>query len=157
VKNHQKRILIAGVGNKIRRDDGIGLVIIEMLEEQKKITSDKAALLNAGTDSFMLLGAIEQYEKAIIIDAVDMQASPGTVKAFTPTQAKIAIKYDTLSTHGFGLAETICLAEKLGFKTQIEIIGIQPQDISFGEGLTEVVNQSCPQILSLIEENLYDE
>lgn len=153
---YQKRILIGGAGSKIRRDDGVGLVILGMLETQNFFCNNNVALLNVGTDSFTLLEAMKQYDAAIIIDAANMGASPGTVKAFTPAQAKIIIKNDALSTHGLGLAEIICLAEKLEIKTKITIIGVQPQDISIGEGLTEAVSKSCPKVLSLIEEFLHN-
>lgn len=154
-RKEKKIILIAGVGNKLRRDDGIGLVIMELLEQQQKFSNENVTLLNAGTDGFMLLDAMEQYEKIIIIDAVDMQQQSGTLKTFTPKQVKILIKQDALSTHGFGLAEIIRLSEKLDLKTQIEIIGVQPQDTSFGEELTVPVRKAIPEILNLLEQCVY--
>jgi hydrogenase maturation protease len=140
-------ILILGVGNTLRRDDGVGPIIIELLKENKKAGVD---YLDGGIDGLALIDVIRCYKRAIIIDAVDMRTVPGTVKLFTPQEAKIKIKTDALSTHGFGLAEVITLMEELGYKADLQIIGIQPQDISFGEGLTDIVQAKLKDIIKVI-------
>lgn len=136
--------LILGVGNLLRRDDGVGLTAIKLLRQKNLSNVD---LVDGGVDGLGLIDVIKKYPHALIIDAVDMQLTPGSVKLFAANEAKINIKNDALSTHGFGVAEVIGLLEKLGCKTEIKIIGIQPQDISFGEGLTEVVAASLPEII----------
>jgi hydrogenase maturation protease len=80
-----------------------------------------------------------------------MLEAPGVIKLFTPAEAKIKIKSDVLSTHGFGIAEMLKLAKKLSIKTEIKIIGIQPKDINFGEGMSEEIKNKIPQILELIK------
>lgn len=145
-----KKLLILGVGNTFRRDDGVGIKAIELLWQENLPNVD---LIDGGIDGLGLIDTIKQYQRAIIIDAVDMQLMPGAVKSFDAAEAKIKIKNDALSTHGFGLAEVIGLLEKLGCKTVIKIVGIQPQDISFGEGLTEQVKASLSEIVELVRRN----
>ncbi|EKE01197.1 MAG: hypothetical protein ACD_21C00194G0001 [uncultured bacterium] len=160
--------LIIGVGNPLRHDDGIGPQIIKILRSMQEGSSPynrqqgnknsnivdckDLTLFDGGTDGLALLDQVAEYEKVIIIDAVQMLAPPGTVKSFTPAEAKINIKSDVLSTHGFGLADMLKLAEKLDIKTKISIIGIQPKDISFGEGLSNEVQTQIPLILDLIKQ-----
>lgn len=146
------KILVVGVGNPYRCDDGIGPEIIKIL----KVTPDECfVLIDCGNDSLILLDQIMEYEWAIIIDAVQMLESPGTVKLFTLTEAKLKITSDGLSTHGFGLAEMLELVERLGIKTKIKIIGVQPKHIGFGENLSAEVQQKIPEILHLIEQEKY--
>jgi hydrogenase maturation protease len=140
------KTLILGVGNTWRRDDGVGIEAIELLRQENLPNVD---LIDGGIDGLSLIDTIKQYQQAIIIDAVDMQLTPGTVKSFDAEEARIKIKHDALSTHGFGLAEVIGLLEKLGCNTEIKIIGVQPQDISFGEGVTEPVKASLLEIVKL--------
>lgn len=140
-------LLILGVGNSLRRDDGVGLAAIKLLRRKNLAGVD---LLDGGIDGLSLIDVIKPYLRAIIIDAVDMRLKPGTVKLFIAQDAKITIKNDALSTHGFGLAQVLGLLEQLGCTTKIEIIGVQPQDISYGEGLTEVVAASLPEIVELV-------
>ena len=147
------KTVIIGVGNLLRKDDGIGPAVIETLmgsRVRKNDKQDEITLLDGGTDGLALLDIIKQYQKAIIIDAVDMGQAPGTVRAFTPQEAKINIKSDALTTHSFGLAELLSLCEQLEIKTKIQIIGIQPQDISFGEGLSPIIEQQIPAIIRRI-------
>jgi hydrogenase maturation protease len=140
------KTLILGVGNTWRRDDGVGIEAIKLLRQENLPNVD---LIDGGIDGLSLIDTIKQYQQAIIIDAVNMQLTVGSVQLFTSQEAKIKIKNDALSTHGFGLAEVIGLLEKLGCNTEIKIIGIQPQDVSFGEGLTEPVKASLLEIVKL--------
>ena len=72
---------------------------------------------------------LSDYKYAIIVDAVCMSESPGTIKIFTPNEIKDKFKTDALSTHGFGLAEMFKLIKQLKIKTQIKIVGIEPKNI----------------------------
>lgn len=141
-------ILVIGVGNPFRRDDGIGPEIIRRLSERHNLNCD---IYDGGTDGLALLDKLQEYKSAIIIDAVNMSAEPGTVHVFTPEEAIIKINSDTLSTHGYGIAEVIKLMEELHIKTKLKIIGIQPEDISFGEGLTEKIKSKIQDILDIVE------
>lgn len=138
--------LILGVGNTWRRDDGVGIKAIDLLRQENLSGVD---LVDGGIDGLSLIDTIKQYQQAIIIDAVNMQLAAGSVKLFTSQEAKIKIKNDALSTHGFGLAEVLGLLEQLGCDTKITIIGVQPQDVSFGEGLTELVMANLPKVIEL--------
>lgn len=157
IKNSEMshKILIAGVGNPFRHDDGIGPFIIATLKEQQ--LDNRCDLLDAGTDALSLLESIKSYARVLIIDAVNVGAGsahfePGSIQLFTPAEAKIKITADALSTHGFGLAEMLLLAEQLEIPTDISIIGIQPADISFGAGLSEVVAAKKDEIVKRVLE-----
>lgn len=149
---HSQKIIVVGVGNPLRHDDGIGPEIIRHLSCNSSMccAKNKVDFFDAGTDALILIDAIERYNHAVIIDAVEMNAIPGTVKLFSPHEAKIKIKNDVLSTHGFGLAEVLKLFELLEISTKIKIIGIQPKDISQGLGLTEIIREKIPEILEII-------
>lgn len=83
-----------------------------------------------------------------------MGKAAGEVILFDPEEVKVRVKSDTLSTHGFGLAEVIELMKSLDIKTELKIIGIQPKTIEYGEGLSEEVSSQKENIIGLIKENL---
>jgi hydrogenase maturation protease len=141
------KLLILGVGNSMRQDDGIGPKIVNLIQEKQLSAVD---VINGGIDGLSLLDVIVYYERAIIIDAIDMQADPGTIKVFAPEQAKIIIKSDALSTHGFGLAEVIKLAEELGIEAKLTIVGVQPQTVGFGEWISSVVANKIPELVDIV-------
>jgi hydrogenase maturation protease len=138
--------LILGVGNRYRSDDGIGFFMIAYLKSQG---FNQADLLDGGTDGLALLDIIQKYSKVIIIDAIDANQPPGTVTVFSPHDAKIKFQGDALSTHGFGLAEMLALADVLSIKTEIIIIGIQPASLEFREGLSPIVATQVQKIYDL--------
>jgi hydrogenase maturation protease len=140
----KNNLIIIGVGNPMRSDDGIGPKIIELLRQHKNLNCD---LLDAGTDGLALLDVLQNYQRAIIIDAVNMGAAVGTLRMFSPCEAIIEIRSDTLSTHGFGLAEVIKLMEQLGIKTELTIVGIQPGNIDYGDKLSNEVAAKISDIL----------
>lgn len=144
----KSQFLILGVGNPFRHDDGVGPAIIKHL---KTLNLSEVDLLDGGTDGLALIDEIAKYQQAIIIDAVNMNAPPGTVRFFNPKEVRINIKHDALSTHGFGIAEVLKLIEELNIPTRIKIIGIQPFDVSFGEGLSNQVDKQMGSVLYLIK------
>ncbi len=144
------KILVVGVGNSWRHDDGIGPHVIDILNQQ---SFEAADLLDGGIDGMALLDKLTPYDYAIIVDAVNMGEVPGTIKAFSAQEAKL-ITSDALSTHGFGLAELVMLMAELEIETQIKIIGVQPLDIEFGEGLSPEVEANTDKIINLIKEEV---
>lgn len=146
------KILVLGIGNPFRRDDGIGPAVIGRLKSENGL--EEIDLLDGGTDGLSLIEYIKGYGKVLIVDAVDMGVAPGEVRVFSPGEAKLTIKADALSTHGFGLAEVISLMETLEITSDLHIIGIQAKDVTFGEEMSPEVSSKIEEILELVKENI---
>ncbi len=147
-ERNKKETLILGVGNPLRRDDGIGPEVIRLLEENRdsyNLSSD-TDLVDGGTDGLGLIEYLKDYKKVIIVDAVEMRLPVGTIKVFTPDEALINIGTDSLSTHGFGIAEVLKLAKELDINPELIIIGIQPGGVSYGEGLSEILSGKLAEV-----------
>jgi len=155
-EKNKKETLVLGVGNPLRRDDGIGPEVIRLLSEDraKKNSRYKLAddvdLLDGGTDGLGLIEYLKEYKKVVIIDAVEMKLPPGTIKVFTPEEAVISINTDSLSTHGFGIAELIKLSKELDINPELIIVGVQPEDVSYGEELSAAVDHGLNDILEIV-------
>lgn len=142
--------LILGVGNSFRRDDGIGPAVIQALQAGDELQG--ANLLDGGTDGFSLLEYMKGYDEVLVVDAVDMGLNPGSIRMFSPAEARMTIQADALSTHGFGLAEVIALMETLNIETELNILGVQVKDISFGEEMSPEVSETIPELLERVKE-----
>ena len=79
-----------------------------------------------------------------------MDLSPGAVRQFTPEEALIKIHTDSLSTHGFGIAELIALSRKLGILPEITIIGVQPEDTGYGDNLSPEIESAVETVCNKI-------
>ena len=146
--NRKTKVKIIAVGNDLYGDDGIGKAVLTSLTEipemQDTVTFDGA------TDALGLIDQFADVEHAIIIDAAQMGEIPGTVRVFGRKDIKL-IKMDHLSVHGISLADTFNIAELIDALPKIiTIIGIEPENISISEGLSDVVSQSIPEVISQI-------
>ena len=150
----KKKIGIIGLGNPLRHDDGIGLVLLRYLQEHKKKLSRTIELIDGGTSGMNLLHILEKYETIILIDAVDFKGIPGEIKKFSVDEIKSQKIPILLSTHETDFLTVFSLATQLGkTPTDLEIFGIQPKNISPGIGLSPELQK----VLRLLQNQILNE
>jgi hydrogenase 3 maturation protease len=137
--NEGKKVLIIGIGNRLKGDDGVGSIIAEKLKE--KIREENLFVIDAENAPENYTGKIKEIspELLLIIDAVDFNSYPGDFRIFEIDE----IKDTTVSTHNF----SISLLKKFIKVDEIYLLGIQPENISFGENLSERVKKSVEKII----------
>jgi hydrogenase maturation protease len=128
--------VVIGVGNRWRRDDAVGLEVINALRGR---VSDDVVLVESDGEPTRLLDAFAQAPKIIMVDAVVTGGEPGTIYRFTdeelPNQMGIG-----QSSHLVQLVETIALGKLLDkLPNGLVLIGIEATDFDNGEGMTEPV------------------
>jgi len=142
------RIVVCGVGNKMKGDDGIGPAVIEGLKtemEKGNIDSEEVMLLDCGTAPENFLGKITWFdpERVVIIDAVHMEKEPGTVDIIKTGK----IIGDRVSTHNLPLSMFIKYLRDMFRKSlNIVFIGAQPDGTGFDSGLTESGKRAVDEI-----------
>jgi hydrogenase maturation protease len=150
-------INIFSVGNPLYGDDGVGKEVAEQFIA--KDNNFRVNYYDAGTDALSLIDRFKPNGLNIIIDAAKMGKDPGAVIRMDQHEVNFTIKWDHLSLHGFGLAETFKMAELVGtLPEDLIVIGIEPEKIRIGEKITKVVEDSIPTAVNLItrEVNLYE-
>lgn len=122
----QKQILVLGVGNILLRDEGIGVRIVEKLQ-QNYIFSPNVRLLDGGTLGLKLLEPITEADVLIVVDAIISGQPPGTLERLplAALRSRISIKN---SLHQLDLLETLAHAEFLESLPETMFIGIEPED-----------------------------
>ena len=103
-------ILIIGIGNPYRGDDGVGLRITQDI---KKKSPDHVNVIEQSGDGISLMDSWKDADAVILIDAVHSGAQPGTIHRFDAHTQPIPAKFFHYSTHVFGVAESIELARAL--------------------------------------------
>ncbi|RLE50204.1 MAG: hydrogenase maturation peptidase HycI [Candidatus Methanomethylicota archaeon] len=142
-----EKIVIMGIGNELRRDDALGVIIARELKRKLKGIKN-VLVIDCGEVPENFLGVIERFKPThvIIIDAIEIGAEPGTLGIISGDQV---MHYPTISTHRISPHILISYIEEIvGAKTII--IGIQPENIDFGEGLTERVMLSVKEITKML-------
>jgi hydrogenase maturation protease len=128
------KVAVIGLGNTLRRDDGIGIAVLESLLTHFECKA--IDYLNFGTASFDLVYRLKDYETALLIDGIDAGLPAGELRIFTLDKVSYVLSEDPISSHELNLKGLFQLCEKLKIKTRIYVAGIQVKDISFGEGLS---------------------
>ncbi|MFH0739356.1 MAG: hydrogenase maturation protease [Candidatus Omnitrophota bacterium] len=143
-----KKIAVIGIGNTLRRDDGIGIIILEsLLGFYKRQDLDYFNFGNAGFD---LLHRIKTYDAVLIIDGINAGFGIGEFKIGELKDIQYKIDDSLTSTHEFNLRSIFEFSKNLGIKTKIYLAGIQVGDTSFGEGLSEVLKHRREDIIKEI-------
>ncbi len=141
------RIAILGIGNDLRTDDGLGLFIVKEL----KTKHPNVFIENVGSvpEAFARPLADFGAERVIMIDAADMRKPVGHIELVT----KDRIGGIAISTHSMPLSFLMqYLEDQTGGKTIL--LGVQPQSIVFGEGLTPAVEEVSRKLISEIDSML---
>jgi hydrogenase maturation protease len=145
----EKKILVAGVGNLLLTDEGIGVHVVRALARERLPGYVLAA--DVGTAILDLLTLIEGKEKVIIVDAIMSQAAPGTVYRLTPEDLKTGRRRMLTSMHEFGVKEALDHAALLGATPEVVIFGVVPEDYRTpGLEPTNEVRAVIPRIVQAI-------
>jgi len=135
------KVVILGIGNSLRGDDGVGPYIIKNLK--LPITNYQLQTFDCGEmpENFLQPVIEAKPDILILVDCADFGGKPGEVKQLTPSQ----VIRSGLSTHSMSLK---LFLDRVGEDTnaQIIVLGIQPQTIAFGEGLSEPVKNSLKDV-----------
>jgi len=140
----QGKVLIVGIGNPLRGDDGVGPEIINRLNNPLP----RLLLFDVGETPENYLGKIvkQKPDTMVLIDAVDFGSSPGTIKIIE----KDDIKDESLSTHNASLN---LVAKYLQKETSADVflLGIQPKTTEFGREISRPVREGLEKIVRMLE------
>jgi len=141
------KILIAGIGNLLCRDEGIGVHVIQEMKNMK--LPGHIDLLDMGTSTIDLISYLEGVSKLIVIDAMKAGGTPGTIYKCRPEDL-LPEEEGPVSLHEIGLLESLNMAQKMGMKINTVIIGVEPKLLDWGMELTEEVKIKIPNIIEAV-------
>jgi hydrogenase maturation protease len=137
--------LILGLGNSLRGDDGVGPAVIAWLDQ--RVLPPGAEAIDGGTAGLDIVSTLMGRERAIIVDAADIERSPGEWVRFTPAAARLKDNDTTLSLHSAGLAEALALGAALNvLPPTIIIYGVQPQNLDWSSQLSAEVQAAVAEV-----------
>jgi hydrogenase maturation protease len=127
-------VVVIGVGNEYRRDDGAGLAVVASL--RGRVPPDVELVLTDGEPT-RLIEAWTGAALAVVVDAVRADPPlPGRVHRFE-LDRPLAGATRTASSHGFGLDDAIRLALALDrMPGKLIVRAIEAADLTQGTGLT---------------------
>lgn len=131
------KIVVIGIGNEFRRDDGVGIAVARRLKNR---LPESVKIIEQSGEAASLMEAWQGAESVIVIDAISSGAPPGTVRRVDLTTAEIPAGLCRSSSHHFGVAEAVGLARELKrLPARLVLIGIEGEDFSEGTECSEKV------------------
>jgi len=132
-------LLVIGLGNAWRGDDGAGPAVARALGEDPRV------LVHEG-EPIGLLDVWDGAHEVIVVDAVSSETPPGTVHRLDAS-APLPATFARGSTHAFGLADTIELARTLArLPASLTVYGIEGEDFRAGEELSASVRAAVESV-----------
>jgi hydrogenase maturation protease len=148
ISDHRPPVLVIGIGNPDRGDDGVGLAAARRLREQ---LPPGAGVLERGGDFVALLDDWDGSLSAILIDAVAPMTQPGRIHRFDLTKNPLPVVFTPPSTYAFGLAETVELARSLGrLPHSVVAFLVEGEQFAAGTPLSPPVANAVEQVVERI-------
>ncbi|MFN8034354.1 MAG: hydrogenase maturation protease [Acidimicrobiia bacterium] len=132
------RIVLIGVGNEMRRDDGVGLAVVRAVTEDLDRSIESVILDGEPT---RMIDAWESFDVAVVVDAVRTGAAPGTVHRYDVSGGdRLPGRVDQASSHALGIGESIALGRALDrLPGRVVVVGVEGSEFGDGPGLSAPV------------------
>lgn len=152
-------ILVLAVGNQLLSDDGVGMSLLDGLSRDAR-WEDRVEFVDGGTQGLALLGHLSGRRALIVLDAVASGAAPGTVHVAQwggrSTCGWISKRHASTS-HESSALDLLRFAALIGeLPEQVWIVGIEPERLNTGIGLSKAVCAAVPRALREVKQLLQE-
>ncbi|MBI4879208.1 MAG: hydrogenase maturation protease [Planctomycetes bacterium] len=140
----RRRLLIAGLGNVLLRDDGVGVHAARAL-----LCEDipGVVVVEIGTAVLDALHLLESAAVVLALDAVQAGGPPGTVYQVLPDGSAGRAPLDSVHDLDLRRAVTLLPAER---RPRIVVLGVEPAAIEPGLELSPAVRSALPRLLAAV-------
>jgi hydrogenase maturation protease len=144
-----RRIRVAGLGNVLMGDDGVGPTVVEALRAAYEWPAN-VSLVDLGTPGLDLVPFVADLDCLIVIDAVAAPLPPGSLHVYHGDDLPASAE-SRLAAHDPGLRHALALAALEGkAPSDFLLIGIVPERVEVGPGLSESARTSVPGAMAAV-------
>ena len=133
------KVIVLGIGNTLRSDDGAGSVLASRIKGKVPFVVFDASV---SPENYLEKIIKEKPDTVVIIDAVDFGAKPGEFKFLEAQEIKTV---NLFATHNASISLTINYLQN-NLKADIIILIIQPKSINFGDKLSREVADTLDEL-----------
>ena len=164
-RNLEPRVLIAGMGNVLRQDDGFGVAVARRLQSVSDLP-DNVTVIEVGTGGISLVQLLMEppgFDVLVLLDAIQLDKKPGQVvvlEADVPQLEEFpeAVRRDFLADMHYAVpSRALVLARALGvLPSRTIIVGCQPEayddfDIGLSPTVTAALEPAVRQVHNLLD------
>lgn len=142
------RVVVVGVGNPLRGDDGVGPAAVEALRGR---VPDGTVLTVSDGELVRMLDLWSGADTVVVAEALrTRQPRPGELHTLTAADAASRTE-GAASTHALGLGECLALAEALDRLPPVLVVhAMEVTDVELGAPLSEAVRSALPEMVDRI-------
>jgi len=153
-----RSLAVIGFGSTLRRDDAVGVRVIEALRElvarEPWTMPFDTRLVDGGTRGLDLLPAIGEARGLVLVDAVTSGDVPGTVTVRRNGDIEQANDPDRAGATGV-VAELLGFARLLGWLPEdVALVGVEVATIDIGMELSPPVAAAVPDLVDAVRQEL---
>jgi hydrogenase maturation protease len=144
-------IRLLGIGSPWG-DDRVGMLAVRALADI--FHPAQVAVSVHDRPGAALIPLVRGAQTAVLVDAVRSGARPGTLHRMEG-QAVFAAGRNLSSTHGFGLADALALADELGEgPSRLVLWGVEIETADFTEKLSPAVRAALPGLVEAVSDEV---
>ncbi len=152
------KIAILGFGNPVRRDDAVGVYVVNQLKKQVGEVAG-VSIFDMGTSGFETLFKLKGHQKIILVDAVVNSDQPaGTLFKVPAEEVMQAPQEDPMVfLHGMKWDQALSYARKIlqdEYPDDIQVYLIAIDDTRLEMGMSAVVREAGDKVTALIREEI---
>jgi hydrogenase maturation protease len=145
-------VRVIGCGNPEAGDDGAGIAAVEATREELERLDGVEVVARASP--LDLLHLLEGADAVIVVDAIRTPGGdrlPGAlVRAEAGPDGLPAEIRSSLSSHGFGIAESVGLAAAIGDPPRVVVLGVEVESATAGARMSDPVLAAVPGLASWV-------
>jgi len=143
-------VVVIGVGNPDRGDDGVGLVVAGIAGAILGVR------VRTAIDPFDIVDAWGFADRVVLVDATRGASKPGEITTFEVGSDPFPVVFPSSSTHGLGVADAVALGRALGqMPRRLVVVGVEGESFD-GSGLSPVVADAVDAAVGRVLEVMCD-
>ncbi len=143
-------VLLLGLGNPLMSDDGAGQELLSRLSSYSSEWGREVEFIDGGTQGLALLGTFEGRKAVVFLDAIRLGDKPGAVHLLTGDEVARMGRRAATTAHEGSAPQILAALQLLGeVPPEIILIGLEPEKIQTGIGLSSSVQAGVSKAVSL--------
>jgi hydrogenase maturation protease len=135
--------MVIGVGNPVRGDDAVGLVVAERVRSKEP---EITVVAHRG-DILDLCEVWKGADVAVVVDAIWSEEAAGTILRYDGRDAPLPRAVFRRSTHAFGVADAVELARSMdSLPTRLIVYGVVGSCFDIGPALSLAVERAADEL-----------
>ena len=151
-----RRILVAGIGNRLIADDGFGPRVVDLLSERE--LPDVVEVRDFGTAGMTIATDLSDYDSVIFVDSMDHDGEPGSL-----TKSRLVVEGGVedvaelarLTLHEAGLEGLLRFSKSIGtLPDDVFFVGCKPKTLGPSLELSPEVEAALERAVAIVDEIL---